>query len=213
MATAEGTAGGRATEVGREGRELAGNAVTAPLTAASQPRTWRPRHLPALPAPSLGTWARGERFQSRHGPRIGGDPQSSGLISLINSQLITWPSEEDVGSVGPRRGLAELGGGASGTPSLPGLPQLCEEEVQLLRHGHLVREGTPSVLRDAAGARGLHQGRRFGTGPGSIAPGKRRTYRVGLRLAEPAVSGAEPAEGRLRVAPHLRQAGQDLAHL
>lgn len=116
MATAEGTGGGRATEVGREGRELAGNAVTAPLTAASQPRTWRPRHLPALPAPSLGTRARGERFQSRHGPRIGGDPQSSGLISLINSQLITWPSEEDVGSVGPRRGLAERGEGARGPP-------------------------------------------------------------------------------------------------
>lgn len=108
--------------------------------------------------------------------------------------------------------MAERGGRA-GTPSLPGLLQLCEEEVQLLRHGHLVQEGTLSILGDTAGARGLHQGRRMGMGPGLIKPSKRPTYRVGLRLAEPAVSGAELAEGRLRVVPHLRQAGQDLTHL
>lgn len=47
-------------------------------------------------------------------------------------------------------------------------------------------------------------------GPGLI---KRRAYRVGLRLVEPAMSGAELVEGCLRVVPHLRQAGQDLTHL
>lgn len=66
---------------------------------------------------------------------LGGDRQSSSLISLINSQLITRPSEEDVGSAGPRRGLgrargargdpltawpaAALRGGGAASPSRP----------------------------------------------------------------------------------------------
>lgn len=54
------------------------------------------------------------------------------------------------------------------------------------------------------------KGRKLGMGPGLI---KRRAYRVGLRLVEPAMSGAELVEGCLRVVPHLRQAGQDLTHL
>lgn len=46
-----------------------------------------------------------------------------------------------------------------------------------------------------------------------MVSGTWRTYRVGLWLVEPAVSGAEQVQGHLRVVPHLQQAGQRLTHL
>lgn len=89
------------------------------------------------------------------------------------------------------------------------LTQLQEEPVQPFCHGHLGWErggsGSSSVvaLLEPPSPSGIPK----------WECGKCRTYRVGLWLVEPAVSGAEQVQGHLGMGPHLRQAGQGLTHL
>lgn len=95
------------------------------------------RDVVALPPPSSACPIRGHPGRagspSSSSVVLGGDRQSSSLISLINSQLITRPSEEDVGSAGPQAGAwrgahgdpltawpaAALRGGGAASPSRP----------------------------------------------------------------------------------------------
>lgn len=92
------------------------------------------------------------------------------------------------------------------------LTQLQEEPVQPFRHSHL-EMGTRGVRKQLPG--GFAQVTKSSGIPRCVAVGcgKCWTYRVGLRLVEPAVSGAEQAERHLGVGPHLGQAGQGLTHL
>lgn len=93
--------------------------------------------------------------------------------------------------------------GRAGTPSVAALTQLQEEPVQPFRHGHLGWEQEGSGSSSVVALLGPPS-------PSGIPKwecGKCWTYRVGLWLVEPAVSGAEQVEGHLGMGPHLRQAG------